>query len=76
MPMPLTFSGLRGDLQPRQWYRLSDLIAASGCLDAWGVRKAIRDLPKPTVKHYGHYHYGPEHLAAVMEAAAKISLDE
>ncbi|NBW13944.1 MAG: hypothetical protein EBR82_38665 [Caulobacteraceae bacterium] len=75
MPMPLTFSGLRADLQGRSWYRRSDLIAAGGPLGEWGVRQAIKHLPKPKIKHYGHFHYGPEHMAAVVEAAAKLGVD-
>lgn len=76
--MPLTFSGLRGDLQPRQWYRRSDLIAAAVALGVpfgeWEVRKAIRGLPKPTEKRYGHLHYSQAHMDAVVRAA-KIVLD-
>lgn len=79
MPMPLTFSGLRGDGRPREWYRRSDLVAAAVALGApfgaYEVRKAIRHLPAPTERRYGNFCYGPEHLAAVVEAA-RISLDE
>lgn len=73
MPMPLTFSGLRGDGRPRDYYRRSDLIAAAVALGVpwgeWEVRKAIRHLPKPKERRYGNLCYGPEHMAAVVEAA-------
>lgn len=69
MPMPLTFSGLRGDLQNRQWYRRSDLIAAAGPLGESGVRRVLEAMPRPTVKRYGHFQYGQEHMDAVVQAA-------
>lgn len=78
MPMPATWAGLRGDDLKRDWYRRSDLVAAAVALGApfgeWEVRKAIRHLPKPTVRRYGHLRYGREHLNAVLEAA-RASLD-
>jgi hypothetical protein len=75
MPMPLTFSGLRGDLQDRQWYRRSDLIAAGGALGASGVRRVLESMPRPAVKRYGHFQYGQEHMDAVVQAAHVSGLE-
>lgn len=76
--MPATWKALRGDEQPRDWYRMSDLVAAAVGLGVpfgeWEVRKATRHLPKPRERRYGHYRYRREHLEAVL-AAARIALD-
>lgn len=78
MPIPMTWTGLRGDYERNGWYRQSDLIQAAADVGVrftqWNVRKALRGLPRPAVKKYGHLRYGPEHLAAVIQAA-KSSLD-
>lgn len=67
----LTFSGLRRD-HDREWFRCSDLVDASqaaGCLmTRCQIRRVINGLPKP-VKHYGHAHYGTEHMEAVVAYA-------
>lgn len=77
MPMPQTWTGLRGDFNRRGWYRLSDLIEAAAAagvrLTPWEVRKAVKGLPRP-VKKYGNYQYGEEHRQAVI-VAAKLILD-
>ena len=69
----VTFMQLRGD-RNRTWLRCSDLIAAGTAaanrrFTRYEVRMAIAHLPRPTVKHHGHWHYGPEHLEAVIAAA-------
>lgn len=77
MPIPMTWTGLRGDYERRGWYRLSDLIEAAAGVGAafteWDVRKAVRGFPRP-VKRYGNYQYGEAHRQAVIQAA-KSSLD-
>lgn len=69
-----TFVRMRGDAG-RDWYRLSDLVDASveagRRMTVSQVRYAIRGLPKPTVKRYGHFHYTAEHREAVQEAARR-----
>jgi hypothetical protein len=69
----VTFMQLRGD-RHRTWVRCSDLIAAGTAaanrrFTRYEVRMAIAHLPKPKVKHHGHFHYGQEHLDAVIAAA-------
>lgn len=70
-----TFSRMRGD-STRDWYRLSDLVDASAeaglRLTISQVRYAIRCLPKPSVKRYGHYHYTAEHREAVQAAVRRL----
>jgi hypothetical protein len=70
-----TFSRMRGD-SGREWYRLSDLVNASAeagrRLTIGQVRSAIRLLPKPAVKRYGHYHYTAEHREAVQAAVRRL----
>ena len=64
----LTFSGLRSD-HDRDWFRCSDLIDASQAagyrMTRYEVRLATASLPQPG-KHYGHAHYGRQHLDAVV----------
>lgn len=71
MPMPLTFAGLRGDRQSRSWYRCSDLIGAARAagwpMNRYEVQCVIAHLPKPTVKRYGHWQYGQEHMDALLK---------
>lgn len=69
----VTFHSLRGD-RSRTWIRCSDLIAAGTAAAGrpytrYEMRQAIRHLPRPAVKWHGHYHYGQEHLEAVIRDA-------
>ena len=73
----LTFSRLRGDAEPREWLRWSELwawvqaeIPALGQLD---VRKAVREVGKPE-KRYGHNRYTSEHQAAIRAYAERAGL--
>lgn len=67
----LGWNGLRSD-EHRDWFRLSDLIAAAAAtgkpLTRHQVYMAIRDLPTPD-RRYGHFRYGRAHLEAVIAAA-------
>lgn len=67
----LGWNGMRAE-SPRDWYRLSDLIAAAAAtgrpLTRHQVYTAIRDLPTPD-RRYGHFRYGQVHLEAVLAAA-------
>jgi hypothetical protein len=70
----LTWSSMRADAR-RDWYRLSDLydatMASGRRWTVYEIRRAMRHLPKPAVKKYGHYHYGQEHMDAVREAVRR-----
>ena len=74
----LTFGGLRGD-HDRDWFRCSDLVDASQVagyrLTRYEVRRAIAHLPQPEGRHYGHLHYGREHLDAVVAYATAMAKD-
>lgn len=72
-----SFSVMRGDNQPRDWLRWSELWAivrqelpAMGTND---VRAALRAGP-PSEKRYGHRRYRGEHLQAVRQWAAERGL--
>jgi hypothetical protein len=71
----MTFSEMRKD-HIRDWLRLSDLQDAAAAAGRWmtryEVRRAIRHLPKPAVKRYGHWHYTDEHRDAVVAAAKSM----
>jgi len=66
------FDQMRGD-PTRTWFRMSDLqdaAAASGRrMTRYEVLLAIRHLPPPVVKRYGHWHYTEEHRLAVVMAS-------
>jgi hypothetical protein len=70
----LTWSSMRGDAH-REWYRMSDLydatLASGRRWTLYEIRQAMRHLPKPAVKKYGHYHYTQAHIDAVREAVRK-----
>jgi hypothetical protein len=72
----LTYSGLRSD-HDRDWFRCSDLVDASQVagyrMTRYEVRKALAHLPKPEGRHYGHLHYGRDHLVAVVEYATAMA---
>ena len=72
----LTFSRLRGDTEPRDWLRWSELWAwvqaEIPALGQWDVRKVIREIPAE--KHYGHKHYTTEHQAAIRAYAERAGL--
>ena len=72
----LTYSGLRSD-HDRDWFRCSDLVDASQVagyrMTRYEIRKAIANLPKPEGRHYGHLHYGRDHLVAVVEYATAMA---
>lgn len=72
----LTFSRLRGDAEPRDWLRWSELLAWAKAefpaLGLYDVRKAAR--PIPAEKHYGHKHYTDEHKAAIRAYAERAGL--
>jgi hypothetical protein len=74
----LTFGGLRRDRE-RDWFRCSDLVDASQVagyrLTRYEVRRAIAHLPQPEGRHYGHLHYGREHLEAVVAYATAMAKD-
>lgn len=74
----LTFGGLRGD-HDRDWFRCSDLVDASQVagyrLTRYEVRRAIAHLPQPEGRHYGHLHYGRDHLEAVVAYATAMAKD-
>lgn len=73
----LTFKALRGDDQPRDWMRWSELWAIVReeipCLCEWNVRQALRDGP-PAERRYGHNHYTRDHLEHVRNWAADRGL--
>lgn len=70
----LTWSSMRGDAR-RDWYRMSDLyeatLASGRRWNLYQIRKAIRHVPKPTVKKYGHWHYDQRHMDALVEAVRR-----
>jgi hypothetical protein len=72
----LTYSGLRSD-HDRDWFRCSDLVDASQVagyrMTRYEIRKALAHLPKPEGRHYGHLHYGRDHLVAVVEYATAMA---
>ena len=72
----LTFSRLRGDTEPREWLRWSELWAWSQAeypaLGVWDVKQAVKAIPAG--RRYGHKHYRTEHLEAVRAYAAARGL--
>ena len=75
----LTYSGLRSD-HDRHWFRCSDLVDASQVagyrMTRYEIRKAIAHLPQPEGRHYGHLHYGRDHLVAVVEYATAMAQEK
>jgi len=69
-----TWADMRQD-RNRTWYRCSDLVAAAAAagspMNRYQIHRVLARLPKPTVKKYGHFHYGQEHLDAVVQAARR-----
>ena len=67
-----TFGQMRRDGK-RDWYRMSDLVDAAAirgvAFTRYQVRGIIANLPRPTVKRCGHWHYTEAHRQAVIEAA-------
>ena len=72
----MSFARLRGDAEPRPWLRWSELLAAVAAefptLHWWRVRQIVGAMPAQ--RHYGHKHYGTEHLEAVRAYAAARGL--
>jgi len=72
----MTFSRMRGDTEPREWLRWSELWAWAQtefpAMGLYDVRKAIR--PIPADRHYGHKHYTSEHQAAIRAYAERAGL--
>lgn len=72
----MSFSQLRGDAQPRDWLRWSELwaiVQAEIPAMRWfEVRDAVRGMAAD--RHYGHKHYTTEHLEAVRAYAAAKGL--
>ena len=70
----VSWESMRGDAR-RDWYRLSDLydatLASGRRWTSYEIRQAMRHLPKPAVKRYGHFHYGQEHMDALLEAVRR-----
>jgi len=70
----LTWAAMRGDAN-RTWYRMSDLfdatLASGRRWTLYEIRKAMRHLPRPSVKRYGHLHYEQIHMDAIREAVRR-----
>ena len=70
----LTWSSMRGDAT-RDWYRMSDLfdatLASGRRWTLYQIRQAMKHVPKPTVKRYGHWHYTQAHMDAIREAVRR-----
>jgi hypothetical protein len=73
----MTFCELRGDAEPRDWIRWSELLAWAMAelpgMGQWDVRLALRGASKPA-KRYGHYRYTNEHKAAIRAYAERAWL--
>lgn len=73
----MTFSRLRGDAEPREWMRWSELWAWAReqipSIGIHGIRQALRSASRPQ-RRYGHYRYTSEHMAAIRAYAERAGL--
>lgn len=73
----MSFAKLRGDGEPRQWVRWSELLAWAMAempgMGQWDVRRALLEAPRPE-RRYGHNRYTFEHQAAIRAYAERAGL--
>jgi hypothetical protein len=68
---------MRGDAEPREWLRWSELWAwvqaEFPALGTYDVRLAVRQAGRPE-RRYGHFRYERRHMDAVRAYAARMGV--